>query len=90
LGKAYAAEEEFSTAIDLWRQALALARAIGNRRMAAAICWNLGEADEKTGAYAQAAEYMQQCVDYEQEAGQVAVEERARHLADVRAKAAAK
>jgi tetratricopeptide (TPR) repeat protein len=66
LGNAYAALGEVGRAIEYYEQALGIAREIGDRRGEAFQCWNLGLLHEESDPD-RAAEFMQICVDYEQE-----------------------
>jgi hypothetical protein len=70
-----------------YEQALAIARAIGDRRGEASHCWNLGLLYEETDP-ARAAALMQVSVDFEREIGHPDAEADAAWVRALRARAA--
>jgi hypothetical protein len=71
-------------AVELYEQALAVHREIGDRQGEAIASWDLGLAYERLGDLARAASLMQVTVDYERAIGHPDADKHARGLAQVR------
>jgi tetratricopeptide (TPR) repeat protein len=78
---------EARRAIEVYEQALAIAREIGDRRGEANHAWNLGLAVEAQGDYARAAALMEVLVAVEREMDHPDAERHAQRLEEVRRRA---
>ena len=86
LGNAYKDLARPYEAIECYEQVSAIAREIGDRRSDANACWNMGLLHERAADLARAIDLMQVCVDYEREIGHPEAEQRAAHIAALRAR----
>ena len=79
--------QELGLAGDFSRQALDIARELGNRRDEALASWNMGMAYEELGDLPNAVSAMQVCVDFEREMHHPDAEDDAAQVEELRRRA---
>jgi len=86
IGDLSAAGREFDRALHWFHQAAAIMKEVGDQRVFAIICWNLGLVYEKLGLYANAIESMEVSVTYQRMIGHPQAETQAAYVDELRRK----